>query len=774
MSITSYQIAPSLHLVKQEISYVQPKAVHISVNHIVVLDCSGSMSMDLPKIASQLKAKLPKLINEGDTLTLIWFSGRGEFGVVIEGEEIATLKDLSAVNKLIDRWLRPVGMTGFKQPIEEVSKVIARIGKTNSNPFSLFFMSDGCDNQWSRAEILKALTAISNGQLVSSTFVEYGYYADRALLADMAAKMGGAHIHADAFAKYEPVFDVAMKRKIDTIDRVRLSVNESQPVIGDFAFTLSDCEIIAYETHDGTVTVPMSVSAVYYFVASAPRNASASHMGGTGRLLSSSSGNAEEYSAAYAAMSLFAVRMKSDIVYSILRKLGDVAFIDQFSLCFGKQKYSKFMDDAKAATFDASKRMTKGYDANKVPNDDAFTIFDLLKVLEEQNARILLDHPDFIYGKISRSRLNADDHLSAAEQEKLMSVQVRMQSERSAAKLKEYQAEIDSILASKGEALKFVADPSPDGYAISSLTYNESRPNISMLVKKTGYVDLSARASQFPGHGISDTHKFKTFIFRNYAIVADGLVHIEKLPVKISHPVHVVLTLAGVKMTPDEDGNYVIDLAALPIINRRMVQNVSAASAIVNAYDLLKAQATAKVVKDYRSVLFPTAKLQGWKDRYGEETTLWLQKQGLTEYSGFNPKMVQAESTDVIVGKELDIKLKGYSTLPTVSKVRDALKSGAKMNGPTAMMAEVVTATEAWLATNPKKLHEAWLTGREKALVAETRALMYQNSRMVFSIIVGQTWFTEFATLDDNTFKTVIGNMTIEGVCELREVEIKI
>ena len=40
-------------------------------------DCSGSMWNDLPLIREQIKLKLPMLLAEDDTITLIWFSGAG-------------------------------------------------------------------------------------------------------------------------------------------------------------------------------------------------------------------------------------------------------------------------------------------------------------------------------------------------------------------------------------------------------------------------------------------------------------------------------------------------------------------------------------------------------------------------------------------------------------------------------------------------------------------------------------------------------------------------
>ena len=169
---TSSKVSNSLFLVRQPIKAASSKEVVVeAVNHVAIIDCSGSMYAELPRIREQLKKRIPKLLKEQDTLSVIWFSGRGQCGVLLEAEPIATLTDLQAVNGAIDRWLKTVGLTGFKEPIELVSKLVATVAKKNSNPFAMFFMSDGCDNQWSRQEILKAVELVS-GKLASASFVE--------------------------------------------------------------------------------------------------------------------------------------------------------------------------------------------------------------------------------------------------------------------------------------------------------------------------------------------------------------------------------------------------------------------------------------------------------------------------------------------------------------------------------------------------------------------------------------------------------------------------
>lgn len=778
IAATSYEIEKGLYLVRQAIAKgdAKPKAVETPTNHIAVIDCSGSMSWELPKIREQLKKKLPKLLKDGDTFSLIWFSGRGEFGALIEAEPVATLADLNDVNKAIDRWMRPVGLTGFKEPLVEVEQLVARVGKKNRNPFALFFMSDGCDNQWNRADILKVVEKTA-GVLASATFVEYGYYADRPLLAAMAEKAGGTHIHADAFDKYEPVFEAAMQKR--PLGGKRIEVDVGGDPIGGFAFALADGDITTYDASTGTSAVPEHTTEIFYLSPTVVGTQS----GALGELAKTAAAagtpkatNEAALEGAYAAMSLFAVRMKPEVVYPILKATGDVRFINMFSICFGKQKYSEFMDAAKAAAFDEKLRWAEGYDPTKVPTDDAFTVLDLLRVLSEDPAtRLMLKHPEFKYSRISRGRVDADENLTADEQEKVEEIRQQMAGEKNAKKLKELQTQIDTILASKRDALKFVEDESfaDAGYEVSGLVYNECSPNISVRVKRTGIVDLSSR----PEHAqYKIPTQFGTHTWRNYAIVSHGLVNVDKLPVRISQKTYEALRAANVAMalTPKgTDDVIVIDVKPLPIINRKMVKAVSAKEIIELEWDLLKARATQKVYKAYQDELFPSVKLKGFSDLYTEAGATWLKEQGLTS-NGFAPKSVQAESKDFIMGKELEIKLKGCSKLDSVKAVREKIAAKKKLNPCDTFMSNAITEVDDFLKKNPKSVHEKWLTGQTQAQIAKTRGLLYQTSQIKFGILVGQTWFNEFSSLDENTMTVKIDGQEIVGVAELREIEVKI
>lgn len=756
---TSYKVAESLYLVQQPVAKeAKPaKAATPPVDHILVLDCSGSMSWDLPKVREQLKKKLPKLLQKDDTVSIIWFSGRKQFGTLLEAEPVASLTDLQAVNAAIDRWLKPVCLTGFKEPLEEAQALIGRVSKKRPNSvFSLVFMSDGMDNQWDRADILKTVEKTAQG-LASATFVEYGNYADRPLLTAMAQKAGGTLIFAEDFDKYAPLFEGAMGKTLSGAPRIEIEVKGD--AIEGFVFGTDGTDLICYEVTGNKAAVPEDTNYVAYL--------SPTPVGEKGKDLIEFSKAASKnptvsdptpLAVAYAAVSLFALRMKSNTVLALLKALGDVTFIESFAGCFGKQKYSEFMDATKKAAFGEG-RFAKGWDPNKIPPDDAFTVLDLLHVLaEDDDNRLLLDSPDFKYTRIGRATVDpAGD-----------------------------------------DALKFEAADEPNGYPVHNLTFNEDRPNISVLIRKEGTVDLSKKLGKKEHPKVP--RAFPTFIHRNYAIVKDGLINVNRLPVRLTKatlqrlmkdgmPIEAIQNPEGEtleqtrgkvkKAAADRPVNVVLDLRALPVINRKMVKDVSAKTLFEKAYELLKAQAAQKVFNTVKKEKFPRES-EGFKMVYGEEAATWLKEAGVTDFNGFNPKRVQAEASDYYLGKELQVKIKGLSSLPSLNEFNKQAAKG-KLNAGAGLMAPYVKEVETFLASDTykkakdqDKVFEAWLDSQHLDARKTARKLIFELATTKFSVVVGQTWPAEFKSLDETTLDIDVGGTKLSCTLEAREIQVNI
>jgi hypothetical protein len=488
-------------------------------------------------------------------------------------------------------------------------------------------------------------------------------------------------------------------------------------------------------------------------------------------------------SAAYAAVSLYSTRMRPEVVLPLLKVLGDSKFVKGFASCFGKQKYSEFMDATKAAAFDPKLRWTEGFDPKAVPADDATTVLDVLWALAmDEGNTVLLDDPSFKYAKIGRARLDADSLVSDEEAAKIAEVTAKLASTKDAKTLKELSEELSKLTAAKPDALKFQADPAPNGYGIGGLVYNEDRPNVSIQVRRTGTVDISGRLPESLKDRIPGT--FNTFQFRNYAILRDGLVNVSSLPVRVTKATAQKLD----KLLPSGFSQAATDgfvtghvtLGALPPINRKMVAKVSAVELLKLQYALEQSRAAAKVFKFYLDEKKPKKSSASWKDTYGEDGATWLKDNGFTDYSGWAPAHTkQAEATDHYVGKELVVSLKGLSSLPKVADVVTKLASGKGLTVSMSLMAPYIAQVDAFKNSTPFKAagstDEAliqWLSERVAEAVAKSRELCRQIAEVKYSVIIGQIWL--FGTLDETELKHIIDGQEVQVSFKLKEIEIKV
>jgi hypothetical protein len=179
---------------------------------------------------------------------------------------------------------------------------------------------------------------------------------------------------------------------------------------------------------------------------------------------------------------------------------------------------------------------------------------------------------------------------------------------------------------------------------------------------------------------------------------------------------------------------------------------------------------------------------KGFEITYGADAAAWLKEQGITDYNGFGPKSVQAEASDFYMGKELKVSIKGYSSLPSLKEARASIaalsdpKSKKKaLNGPTTLMKAAIDELDAFLASDvyakakdQDKVYEAWLKGQLDHAKGLVRDLMFELAQVKFTIVVGQIWPTEFASLDENTLDVTLGGVPISCKIEQKEIKVEI
>ncbi|WP_087863738.1 hypothetical protein [Comamonas thiooxydans] len=689
-------------------------SVPAPIHHLVAIDISGSMYSDLPELRNHLKNKLTTLVNDGDTVSLIWFSGRGQFGTLVRGVTIDSAVDLANLHKAIDRYLKPTGLTGFKEPLQEMSALIDALKAEKPGYLvNFFFMSDGYDNCWREAEILTVCAELS-AKVDSAVVAEYGYSCNRPLLTKMAEVLGGALIFSSDFESYVSTFESSLKGSTK-----RVPVKLAHPVTGA-VFAVAGGRLLSFPLDGDTVYVPEGLSDLAYFTSAA--GTPFDHKVHTEPTLRAS---------------LLPLINAGDTnkVYAVLAALGDVALIEAFTNCFSKEDFSRFADEVLASCGDTSKRYVLGYDPKAVPKEDAYTVIDLLGELssDEEN-KLYPYHPLFSY---KRTTAGQED---------------------------------------KEPGLKFTPNDKSAGYPVNGLVWNEHRPNVSLRVRVEGSVALPAdRPAVLPA-------KVDSFIYRNYTIIKDGIVHTRSLPVSLSQKSFGALQANGLLAGETWVAGHVygLNFPKVPVINRAMVKDTTAKETFADFIELLKLKGTQKVFNEWRKIVAPKES----KDllaTYGDDATTWLQERGVTEFNGFNPPSVAVKSGDVNYARELKFAAKGLSSLPKVEDVENAIEAGKTLKPSELLMADACKRVAAVLALSGKSSPgdnerlAGWLEIENASIINRTRELTLSMAKRKFAVVVGQIWFSDLGDRENTTLTVadpLLGNVTVTATLKTVEYEI--
>ena len=207
--------------------------------------------------------------------------------------------------------------------------------------------------------------------------------------------------------------------------------------------------------------------------------------------------------------------------------------------------------------------------------------------------------------------------------------------------------------------------------------------------------------------------------------------------------------------------------------------SASAKTLFEKEWELTKARTTQKVLNGIKKEKFPRES-DGFKVLYGDEGAEWLKAQGITDYSGFGPKTVKGEAQDQYVGKELKVSLKGFGSIPSVKEAQQKIASG-KTTPRHELFRTAFKAVEEFEASDvlkkakdKDKVYAAWLDDQLADAKTQVRKLLHEVSQIRFGVVVGQTWFTEFKSLDETTLDIKADGQTLTGTVEMKEIQIDV
>lgn len=741
------------YLISQKANSNVTVEVAKKTNHIFVVDVSGSMWNELPLIRTQLKNKLSNLMKEGDTISIVWFSGRNDAGILKEEVEVKSLKTLSDLNAAIDRWLQPVGLTAFLKPLELVKGLVQRIQSNRPDSvFSMIFLTDGYNNDCPWNEVIKTLKSMES-DIASSTFVEYGYYADSQRLTEMAGVLGGEKISCDGFDDFEPVFDSKISSTVKGGKKTVVEITDKY--LYDFAFSTGNGSVLLYNIQDGKIMVGSDVKEVFFF---SPKSVG-------------SEDPVERDTELYAAIYVLADKLMNDDAEKVFYALGDNYYYRMLANAFGKQKLNAFKSAIKECVADQSKRFLDGNGRQKIQkvDDNAYCLMNLIEDLGNMEDCVFYpNHTDFQYNRIGRKRIVRGTEFSDEDKKRLSEAKNPDQANKILEELKEKMVDI-----------KFVNNNPERGYCMTDLVWNEERANLSIRIRIDGEVQLPKNDWNL--------EKIASFKYNTFTIIKDGILNVKRLPVRYSSELQRLLSDKGVlHMIITADEKYpdllVIDLNSIPVVNRGMVKAVSANQLAKQEWELCKLQGEKKVYDYYRKSLFPKES-KSFIEMLGQDAANWLKEIGVTDFNGFAPKMDVEEAKDFYMSVVLATKIKGLSSLPKVEDVVTKIKAGKELKLCEWVMADAIkkyqaqTESELYKSLSEeqqKGVLKTYLTTKSDLLNKNRRRALQEIAQIKFALILSKKWFSEFKSFDENKLSLNLDGQNLEVTFDMCEKEEKI
>jgi endo-1,4-beta-mannosidase len=77
-------------------------------------------------------------------------------------------------------------------------------------------------------------------------------------------------------------------------------------------------------------------------------------------------------------------------------------------------------------------------------------------------------------------------------------------------------------------------------------------------------------------------------------------------------------------------------------------------------------------------------------------------------------------------------------------------------------------------APNQSDLLKTWLEGQMKRSRQQVRDLLFKISQATFSVVVGQIWFKEFGSLDENSLTIDVDNAKLVCKVEMKELKVEV
>lgn len=603
--------------------------------------------------------------------------------------EMISLSKVSTVrelNEVIDS-LHASGMTDFYGPLEAANNIISNAN--NDMPWNLFFMSDGCHNGCSWDKVVSVINELSK-QVTSSFICEYGYYADTNRLNEMSCLLGGSKIFSEGIVEYNKNFDDSL-RSVNGNPKIPVDISIVKNTMKyQFVFYVNKSGSVVVQSTErlNEVLVPYDVDRLMFI-----RKVNGNIKAIDGNL-----------NLAYPAIYALLLLGKYDDADKVVRSLGDKELINAYCNAYGKQRLNEF-NDLVMSRINRTTRATEFVDPSYKSNDRRYCVLDLIDDLELNDSLVLLNHEDFKYNRISTKTV--------------------------------VKPEIE-------DKVKMTIDDQL-GYSMSNLVRSYDRANLSIQVNIP--VTLEVKLPDNTPKNL--TIEVPSSITRNYSIIRDGILNIDKLPVEVNSKLAGKFKRMGIVSKIYDKNTLLLDLTTMPITNRRRVMTVNSNTLSNLELEAIKVSFINKYLSyaKKRNAINEDSTTNDYNYYKSFNTSIdvakYLVSLGITK-KGYNPKVDTVKSGDEYLALFFETKLEKFSNIP---KIEDVLKKRISKKPFTIsekFMDEIMNNIDI-------ALEKSDINTLITAYKMSRKSLLRSISEMKMSLLLSRRWFADKNGFDDDS-----------------------
>lgn len=679
----------------------QTTVVKQPINHIWLIDRSGSMYSELKKLIANLK-QLHRTLDSNDTLSIGWFSSQGMYRFPIKGFRLTSDQDHQKLDTELDQYSQSLNLTCFSEILQDTLTVIEELSFV-SDRFSLWLFTDGYPvvNNQSKEEaaIEVAMTQLSH-KLCNAQLVGYGEYYNKQLMSLMALWVGAELRHASDESSYSAAMSDFIesstgtpKIKVQLLDRLPLYVFTDDTV---------SCPVLA-EDEDGNgngngALIPEALvnpgNDYVYYISNKPIPNSVEVV-----ITEDNYKTETIIKGALAGAVVLNQALRTDLAIELLSVIGETHFLNRFSNAFTPTEHGEAEADLQnhlKLGLDYIEPFNKSY----IPKPDETCVIDIINELLEKDAKLAVVHQEFKYKSSGRKSTSKEGY-------------------------------------PKFNSYYTLAD-------LADITWHSSKLNLSLLAKISGYIELPEEEAK--RHGLP--RFYSTFVWRNYTLVKDGNLWTTQLPVSYSN---------------DMQSVEVLNLNKYPLINKVIAEAAAVPGTAQRLADMIVEDTVlGAYIKTYKNYLDKSYSI--YADDLTAEQKEYLASVGVSD-NGFCPPSDPVEATDYYMAKTFDLKIAGWSSLPKVKEVEAKMEGGThKWKETEKVMASAISLMRLSTQNCDKNVVNGWLNSQIKALKKRQQKLRSEIQSIKLSVLLGHRWFPEFSSRQDCSLQGSYSAQFLSGI----------